>query len=99
MPSQAIAVASSGSNALLAAQPGKSLRVLGFALTSASAVTAKFQSAATDLTGPMSLPVVVTPGNKDPFPLFQTVYGEALNLNLGSAVAVNGYLLYDVVQS
>ena len=96
---RAIAVSSSGANELVAAATGKVHRVFGFALTTAGSVTAKFQSASTDLSGPMSLPVVATPGGlNDAVPLFVTVAGEALNLYLSGATAVNGYLLYDSVQ-
>lgn len=85
----------SGSQALVAAVAGKRIRVISLFLIGAGAVTTKFQSAATDLTGAMSNAAnggFVLPENKSGW--FQTNVGEALNLNLGGAVNVAGGLTY-----
>jgi hypothetical protein len=104
--SVAIAAASSGANALVAAAAGKIIRVMQYTLVAAGTVTAKFQSASTDLTGAMSmivgLPIVaagpVSTGGRAT-PLFQTVAGEALNISLGGAVAVAGHLVIEEVST
>lgn len=97
----AIAAASSGNNTLVAAVTGKKIRVLGFVLVGAGAVTAKFQSGAggTDLTGAMTLAaassVAVPPRETG---CFETAAGALLNLNLSAAVAVAGFLVYRTVE-
>lgn len=87
----------SGDNEIIAAVAGAKLRVLNFALVAAGAVTARFESAAggTALTGQMQIGAngLFTPGY-DPAGHFETVAGEALNLELGSAVSVDGWLTY-----
>jgi len=94
----AVAAASSGNNTLVAAVTGKRIRVLAGSLTmTGTAVTIRFESAAdgTALTGLMTplqgttiqLPFCVV-GH------FQTVSGELLNLELGGAQAVAGWIVY-----
>lgn len=96
-----IDASSSGSNTIVAAVAGKKIRVLSYVIIAAGAVTAKWQSASTDLTGAMSLAAnggaapsvsVLAPGGV--YGLFETASGEALNLNLGGAVNVSGHLTY-----
>jgi hypothetical protein len=96
----AIAAASSGNNTLVAAVAGKRIRVLAGSLTmTGTAVTIRFESAAdgTALTGQM------TPAQGQTIPLpfcpvghFETVAGELLNLELGGAQSVTGWLVYVV---
>lgn len=94
----AVAASSAGDNTLVAAVTGKRIRVLAGHLTmTGTAVTIRFESAAggTALTGlmtplqgtSMSLPF-------SPVGHFQTVAGELLNLELGGAQAVAGWLVY-----
>ena len=92
-----------GSNALVAAVPGKRIRVTSYVLLAAGTVNATFQSAANDLTG--AFPLVaqagvaaqVTPS----YPggaakgWFETNVGEALNLSLDAGVLVAGHLSYE----
>jgi hypothetical protein len=91
-----IDAASAGANAIVAAVSNKKIIPVHYFLVAAAAVTVKWQSGTTDLTGAMSInaagngfdPGVVTLGH------FETARGSALNLNLGSAVQVSGYLTY-----
>jgi hypothetical protein len=91
----------SGNNTLVAAVAGKKIRVLGFFLVAAGAVTARFESDAdgTALSGQMTLaagdPFVASGYN--PLGWFETVAGELLNLELGGAVSVDGALTYVLV--
>ncbi len=91
----AISAASSGDNTVVALVSGKKIRVLSYVLVADGAVTAKFQSDATDLTGAMSF--AANGGASVPFcPVghFETASGVALQLNLGGAVGVRGHLTY-----
>jgi len=91
MPSVAIAAASSGDNQILPAAPGKKYRVLGYTLVASAAVAIKWRSNTNDRSGSMALAA-----NQDLTSRvqFDTASGEALNLNLGTAVAVGGHLEY-----
>lgn len=98
-----ISTAASGQTQLVAGQAGRTIRVHAFFLVAASAVTAKFQSGSTDLTGAMSM-ITGTPLQAQPAPLqvsargahFETNAGDDLNLNLGGAVQVSGWIEYSV---
>ena len=74
---------------------GYKICVIGAKLMAAGSVNAKWQSAATDLTG---LSYLVAGGGEvlphNPAGWFETVAGEALNLNLSAAVAVGGHITY-----
>lgn len=93
--------AGNGDNTVIAAVSGKRIRVLAGSLTmTGTAVTIRFESAAsgTALTGQM------TPAQGQtitlpfcPFGHFQTVAGELLNLELGGAQSVDGWLVYQEV--
>jgi hypothetical protein len=92
--------ATSGDNTLVAGVTGKRIRVLQFALVAVGAVTVRFESAAsgTALTGQMSF--AANGGIAPPFcPVghFETVAGELLNLELGGAVSVDGWLVYQLI--
>lgn len=96
----AIAASSSGNNEIVAAQTGKVIRVLGYVLSSSGTVNAKWRTANTDKTGLIYMVAnnqvqVALPSQPDDF-WFETVAGEALNLNLSGAVAVGGHLSYIV---
>ncbi|MCP1832843.1 hypothetical protein [Bradyrhizobium sp. USDA 4545] len=93
-----ISVSSSGANTIVAGVAAKKIRVLAWDLMPNAAVNAKWQSHATptDLTG---LYYMANQGNGiarpfNPVGYFETVAGEALDLNLSSAVAVGGSLVY-----
>lgn len=87
--------ASSGANELVAAATGAKYRVVALAIIATTAVSAKFQSASTDITG--TFPLGATGGFVLPFNehgWFETASGEALNLNLSSAVSTGLQLQY-----
>lgn len=94
----AVDKASSGDNEVVAAVTGKKIRVLaGLLVMTGTAVTIRFESGAggTALTGQMT----PTQGNVIPLafcPLghFETAPGAALNLELGGAQSVDGWLVY-----
>jgi hypothetical protein len=91
----AIAASASGDNTAVAAVTGKKIRVLAYTVVAAGAVSAKFQSDTTDLTGALSF--AANGGASvafSPVGHFETASGVALQLNLGSAVAVGGHLVY-----
>lgn len=95
-----IALASSGDTALVAAVVGKKIRVLSLFLVAAGDVDVYFESAggtaiAGDGTNGMDL--AANTGfalNFNPGGWFETVAGEALNINLGAAIRVAGSLKY-----
>ncbi len=92
----AVSCASSGSNALVAAVPGKRLKLIACILVADGTVAVKFRSASTDLTGAMSL--IVNSGFVIPESVVGwcvTAQGEALNLNLSAAIQVSGMLVYE----
>lgn len=89
--------ATSGNNTLVAAVAGRKIRVLAYHITAAGAVTARFESGAdgTALTGQMTLAqggTISAPYN--PLGWFETAAGTLLNLELSSAVSVDGVLVY-----
>lgn len=85
---------------LVPAIAGRRVRVLGLALVAAGAVTVTLKSAATSITGAMSLvtgvPLAAPPtSSMDVTPHLRTATGEALNLVLGGSVQVSGWIVYD----
>lgn len=94
-----INVSASGQSPLIAAAGvGLKIKVVSYVVVAAGAVTVKFQSGNTDLTGPMSF--AANGGcsvlGKPSAHLFETAVNAALNINLGSAVNVSGHLAYFV---
>jgi hypothetical protein len=95
-----IAVSASGVTNILAAVASKSIRVLAVQLVANAAVNIKWQShvTPTDLTGLAYLAAnggYVLPYNTAGW--FQTIAGEALDINLSAAVAVGGSIVYVTV--
>lgn len=97
-----VVASSSGDNTLIAAVPGKKIRVHRFELSASAAVNAKFKDgASTDLTG---LFYAATAGpfgdaedsDRDPDGVIQTSAGNALVLNLSGAVPVGGLVDYSL---
>lgn len=92
-----IVASSSGATTIVAAVSNKKIRVLGYVLTFNAAVNAKWQShvTPTDKTG---LAYGAANGGIaaafNPVGHFETISGEALDINLSGAVAVGGHLLY-----
>jgi len=95
-----ITASSSGVTNLVALVSSKKIRVLSLVLTANGAVNVKFQSHATptDITGLFYLSSTggfVLPYN--PTGWFQTLSGEALDINLSGSIAVGGCLEYVAV--
>jgi hypothetical protein len=89
-----------GDNTIVAAVSGKKLRVYQFCIVAAGAVTAKFQSGAagTDITGPLALAANgILSSGWNPTGHFDTAESVLLNLNLGGAVAVGGWITYSEI--
>jgi hypothetical protein len=89
-----------GATTIVAAVASKKILVLQYVLVATSAVNVKFQShvTPTDLTGLLYLGAntgVSSPYS--PVGLFQTVSGEALDINLSGNIAVGGHLVYVTV--
>lgn len=98
-----IIAGASGNTVLVAAVPGRRIRVVGLALSAAAAVGAQLRSGTTTpLTGGFTLatgvPLVLPAGPPSAAGRpgwFETAEGEGLNLNLSGAVAVAGVLLWE----
>lgn len=90
-----ISASALGDNTIVAAVAGKKIKVTQYVMVATAAVAPRWKSGASNnLSGAMSLAangIISTPGGKV---LMETVAGEALVLNLSSAVAVNGHLVY-----
>ena len=88
--------ASLNDNPIVAAVSGKRIKVYVIVFIATGTVNAKWRSAANDLTGDKNFQaregyaLAVNP----PAILLQTAAGEALNLNLSAAVAVDGWIAY-----
>ena len=94
----AIDAASSGDNTIVSAVSGKKIRVIAGHLTmTGTAVTIRFESGAggTALTGQMT-PLQGTSISLPFCPVghFETAAGSLLNLELGGAQSVDGWLVY-----
>lgn len=88
---------SSGNNEIVAAVTGKKIKVYTIVLVVSNAVNCKWCSATTDLTGAMNFSSQgegYAHAVQPPAFLLATAAGEALNLNLSAAVAVDGYVAY-----
>ena len=95
-----ISAAGAGNNTLIAAQTGQIIRVHAFTIVAAGAVTVDIQSGATgtSLTGVMSLAAnggMVVPYCAEGW--FQTAAATLLNMSLGGATQVSGFMIYHVV--
>jgi hypothetical protein len=106
MLTSAINAAASGPNTIVPAQPGRRVRVLGFLLTAAGAVSVQWQdggganlsgllviaAAGGTITAPIAPPVVGT----ELFWMVGTT-SQSLILNLSAAVGVGGMVIFDFV--
>lgn len=95
----AISAASSGDNTLVAAAVGLKTKVIGLMLVAAGSVVARLEDGAggTALTGQMTLATgtpVILPVVPQGYHYFETTANTLLNLELGGAVQVSGWLLY-----
>ena len=89
----------SGDTELVAAVTGKKIRVLRCIFIATTAVTAKLRSATTPITA--GFPLGATAGfvmsSDDSYGWCETVAGQALNVNLGAAVATGVNVVYEEV--
>lgn len=104
MPFATISTSASGDTTLVAAQPGRKIRVVSYTVIAAGDVSVKFKSGSTDITGAMPLTTNggAAPSGSGLAPsgfagLFETASGEALVINLSAAVAVGGHLTYQAL--
>lgn len=86
---------------MVAAVPGKKIRVKHYTLSAAGAVNAKWRSGtSTDLSGLIYLAAAGSSadagGVAPPEGVFETAAGQALTLDLSAAVAVGGHLTYSL---
>ena len=90
-------IALTATGAVIAGVAGKRIRVFGAAVVGLLATGIKFQSAANDLTGVLSLAanggVVWTNGTA---PWFQCNVGEALNISMTISTTLGGVITYDL---
>lgn len=98
----AINAASSGTNEIVAAKTGMTIRVLSYVLVVAGEVVVTWKSATDAISGAMTLikgtPLVAPAGSPsviDRPAHLETAPSEALNLSLGGAVQVSGHLEYE----
>lgn len=92
-----ISTAASGASTGVAAVTSKKIRVLAYVVVASAAVNLKFQShtTPTDLTGLLYMAANggVSSGF-NPLGWFESLSGEALDLNLSAAIAIGGHLIY-----
>lgn len=92
-----INVSSSGDNTVVAGVTSKKIKVLSVVLVAAGAVSVKWRSGTTDLSGAMPLAAnsgFVLPSASPVGRYFETASGQALNINLSGAVQVSGHISY-----
>jgi hypothetical protein len=91
-----------GDNTIIAGVTGKKIRVLDIMAIAGGATTVRFESGAsgTALTGQMSLTTNTgfAPGF-NPVGHFETAAGELLNMELGGAQTVDGWVVYILVDA
>lgn len=92
-----ITASSSGATTVVNAVTSKKIRVLQYVVVANAAVNVKFQShtTPTDKTGLLYL--AANGGVSSPYSpvgLFETIAGEALDINLSGSVSVGGHLTY-----
>lgn len=90
-----ITASASGNTSVVALVAAKKIRVISYVVVTNATVNIKFQSNTTDKTGLLYLSANGgVSGAYAPTGHFETASGEALNINLSSAVAVGGHLTY-----
>lgn len=89
--------AAGGSLTIVSGTSGKTIRILGLDLNTASSTTIQFKSGSTALTGAMTVtskhldPIVM---NDQMVPWFTCASGEAFVITMGGAVQISGVVLY-----
>lgn len=90
-----ISASTGADNLVVAAVTGKQIKVQSVVLVASGTVSVKWRSNTTDISGAMPLVAnsgFVLPSGSSNY--FETAVGEALNINLSGAVAVNGHISY-----
>jgi len=93
-----LSATSSGDSTVVSAVLGYTINVCSYVFVAAGDVSVKWRSNTTDLSGAM--PLIANGGISAPVsspglgPLFKTAAGQALNINLSSAVLVAGHIGY-----
>ena len=84
---------------LVAADAKRKIRVLSYMLVCSAALTVNFESATTDISGPMELAANggVSFGGSLGGPAFETARGEKLALTIAGSGNVRGHLCYVLV--
>lgn len=96
--SRQIGVTLAATGDLIAAVPGKSIRVTGVALVALGATAVTFRSATTNISGQFNLAAtggLVLP--EAPSGWFTTAQGEALNLLIGTSTTVGASIIYELL--
>lgn len=86
--------ATTGSPIVVAAIPGKKIRVVDYVIISSSAQGAKWQSNTTDISGNLTMDANGGAGATSEEGLFETATGEALRLLPDGAGTVSGHITY-----
>lgn len=86
-----------GDTTIVAAVPGKKIRVVAFGLVAAGTVSVKFRRGTTDITGSLRLTEAGGIAHSFSGGLFETGVNQALVINLSAAVPVGGYVVYEEV--
>lgn len=91
-----ISTAAAGQTLLVAANATLKIKVVSYVIVASAAVTVKFQSGNTDLTGAMALAANggISAVGQPSAHVLETIVNNALNINLGGAVQVSGHLSY-----
>lgn len=104
MPYALIDTAVSGDNTIVAAAPGRKIRVIAYLAIAGGDVSIRWKSGSTSLSGAMALAANggAAPAGAGESPsgyigLMETAPGQALVLNLSGAVQVSGHLTYQLI--
>lgn len=93
------AATGSAENTIVAAVASKRIRVTGYVVNAVTAVTVRWFSNTTALSGAIALgatgSLVCPNDNTDGW--FETAAGEALKMTLGGAVQVSGHIRYQLI--
>lgn len=96
LKSAPIDFALTGDQTIIAAVPGRRIKVYAIMLNTVLALTVRFKSGGNNLTGAIALGVnsVVNIATAAPSFLLATNIGEAFVMNLGTAIQASGFVSY-----
>jgi hypothetical protein len=90
----AISANTNNDTGIVPGESGKKIRVVAFCIVASGAVSVKFRSGTTDITGEMSLVSGGSVAHAYDGGLFETAEGQPLNIYLSAAQQVGGYVVY-----